>query len=187
VRLPAPCGTSRCLPAPALRLAAGARILPSEGGHAEFPFLDGEEENFAAWLRRETGRRRLIGDMVVSGSGLGHLFAFSSGRRLPDAQASGAALDRPDILDSFARFYARACRDFVLETLALRGLFITGGLALRLPVLNRPAFLAEFRDSAAHSRLLEQVPIRQVLEPSAGIWGAALLGALREEPGAVRE
>jgi glucokinase len=173
-------GDTRFLPAPLLARAADSRILPSEGGHAEFPFLAGEEEDFAAFVRRETGCARLIGDMVVSGSGLGHLHAYLTGVRLPDAEASGKALLHPEILDRFARFYARACRNFVLETLSLRGLFITGGMALRLPVLTHPAFLPEFHHSAAHRDILERVPLLHLTNPRSGLWGAALYGILRE-------
>ncbi|MDR2077247.1 MAG: glucokinase [Desulfovibrio sp.] len=175
-------GDTRLLPAPLLARAAGSRILPSEGGHAEFPFLGGEEEDFAAFVRRETGCPRLINDLIVSGPGLGHLHAFLTGVRLPDAEASENALRRPEVLNWFARFYARACRNFVLETLALRGLFITGGMALRLPVLSHPAFLPEFWHSAAHRNILEQIPIRHLQDPRSGLRGAALCGVLREKP-----
>jgi glucokinase len=171
-------GETRLLPASLLARAAASRILPSEGGHAEFPFL-AEEEGFAAFLRRETGQARPIGDMVVSGPGLGHLHAYLTGLRLPDAEASQKALFNPEILDWFARLYARACRNFVLETLALRGLFITGGMALRLPVLTRPAFLKEFRHSSAHGGLLERLPVRHLQDPRSGLWGAALSGTVR--------
>jgi glucokinase len=170
-------GESRSLQASFLAEAPAFRILASEGGHAEFPFL-AEEEGFAAFLSRETGRERLIGDMVVSGSGLGHLHAYLTGKRLADEEASQDAGKHPEILELFARFYARACRCFVLETLALGGLFISGGLALRLPVLSHPAFLAEFGRSAAHQGLLESLPIIHLQDPGSGLWGAALRGVL---------
>ena len=172
-------GNTRFLPAAILARAAASRILPSEGGHAEFPFVTPEEEDFAAFVRRETGGARLIGDTIVTGSGLGHLHAYLTGVRLPDAQASDKALLHPRILEWFARFYARACRNFVLETLALRGLFITGGMALRLPVLDHPAFLPEFRHSAAHYGLLQRVPVLHLRDPRSGLWGAALQGILQ--------
>jgi glucokinase len=180
------CGNTRFLPAALLTRAAASRILSSEGGHAEFPFVTPEEEDFAAFVRRETGCARLIGDTIVTGSGLGHLHAYLTGIRLPDVEASDKALLHPRILEWFARFYARACRNFVLETLALRGLFITGGMALRLPVLTHPAFLPEFRHSAAHHGLLRRVPVLHLQDPRSGLWGAALQGIVsrRESAGA---
>jgi glucokinase len=79
----------------------------------------------------------------------------------------------------FARFYGRACRLYALHTLALGGVYITGGMALRLPVLTHPAFAEEFRHSAAHRPLLEKIPVWHVRKPQAGLWGAALYGLLR--------
>ncbi|MFQ8737648.1 MAG: glucokinase [Bilophila wadsworthia] len=39
----------------------------------------------------------------------------------------------------YARFYARACRNWALSTLCTGGLFITGGIALRNPLVTECA------------------------------------------------
>ncbi len=168
------------LPDPAVRVyPPRERVLPSEGGNSEFPFSNREEYAFADFVRKETGLARLIGDTIVSGSGLAHLFAFHTGLRPHPHEATAKAADHPPVLEWFARFYGRICRNFVLDTLALGGLYITGGMALRLPVLEHPAFREEFHDSLAQRGLLEQVPVWHIRNRQAGLWGAAIYGMLR--------
>ena len=170
----APAPQTRFLSHANLARAAYSTVLPSEGGHADFPFASAEEYDFAAFVRAATGKQQLIGEAVVSGSGLGHLYAYITGTRLPDRETPEKAQDNPDVMRWFARFYGRVCRNFCLEALALRGLFITGGMALRLPVLEHPTFLEEFRNSDDFASLLGTVPIRHVRSHRAGLWGAAL-------------
>ncbi len=158
---------------------ARALVLPSEGGHAEFPFAGEREFAFAQFAAKREGTDRLIGDAIVSGAGLAHLVAFITKESLPPREATARAKDCPEALEWFARFYARACRNFVLDTLALGGLYITGGMALRLPVLTHPAFAREFRRSAVQGPLLAKTPVWHVQNPQAGLWGAALYGLLK--------
>ena len=158
-----------------------AEILPSEGGHCDFPFTGKEEQAFADFIRQSTGIDRIIGDTIVSGAGLAHIFAFLTGERLPSHEVTARLHALPQVLEWYARFYARACRNYVLSTLALGGLYITGGMALRAPVLSQPVFAAEFHHSAAQKRLLQNIPVFHVRKPEAGLWGAALYGLLRME------
>ncbi len=185
-------GLGKCLLLPASGDGMPPRVLPSEGGHALFPFTDEREMAFAAFVRAHTGRQ-VIGDLVVSGPGLRLLHAFHTGQWLEPAEvaarlatgAPGADADHAlphvlsRILSWFARFYGRVCRDYVLETLALGGLFISGGVAAATPALvTHPAFAEAFRQSDTHADLLRAVPVRLVRSPDAGLLGAALYGAL---------
>ena len=164
-----------------LRDLMRAEILPSEGGHCDFPFTGKDELAFADFVRQKAGIDRIIGDAVVSGSGLAHIFAFLTGERLPPNEVTGRLSSHPRVLEWYARFYGRACRNYVLTTLALGGLYVTGGMALRVPVLSHPAFAAEFHHSAAQKRLLQNLPVFHVQKPEAGLWGAALYALLRME------
>ena len=189
-------GLGKCLLLPPVSDGVPPRALPSEGGHALFPFTDEREMAFAAFIRAHTGRQ-VIGDLVVSGPGLRLLHAFHTGQWLEPAEVTarltsaehGAGPDHvlshapsqvlSQVLSQFARFYGRACRDYVLETLALGGLFIAGGVAAATPALvTHPAFAEAFRQSDTHADLLRAVPVRLVRSPDAGLLGAALYGAL---------
>lgn len=155
------------------------RVLPGEGGHAEVPFVGKDEFRFAEFAAKRMGTERLIGDAIVSGSGLALLLAFHTGQEHAPPQATPKALEHPEVLTWFARFYARLCRNYMLQTLALGGLYITGGMALRVPVLENPAFRQEFRTCASHPRLFENVPVWHIRRADqAGLWGAALYGLL---------
>ena len=158
-----------------------ARVLPTEGGHAEVPFVGAREAAFAEFAAKRVKTPRLIGDAVVTGSGLCHIFAFLTGRELSPHEAAVQANEEPEVVEWFARLYARLCRNFVLDTLSLGGLYITGGMALRVPALTHPAFAEEFHESAAQRRLLENVPVWHVRKPQAGLWGAALFGLFQIE------
>lgn len=162
-----------------LRRFSMAQVLPCEAGHALFPFLGAAESRFAAFAAGREGTERLIGDHIVTGKGLAHIFAFHTGRSLPPPEATAQAPEHPAVLEDFARFYARAARNFVLSTLALGGLYITGGMAIRLPVLTHPAFAEELYDCGPQRVLMESLPVWHIRKAHAGLWGAALYGLLR--------
>ena len=174
-------------------LRLDSRIMSSEGGHSLFPFNGREEADFQAFLLEKTRRREAIGDMVVTGSGLAALYAYHAGLdSLPEPPAVTAKLaEQPEIgtkvLEWMARFYGRACRNLVLETLALGGVFLSGGLLSHVPgLLGHPAFEAEFRHSETHAATLQNVPVKWVSNQDSGLWGAALHGvnllSMREKP-----
>lgn len=171
------------LPRKALSLEAlgalEARVLPSEGGHALFPFQGEEEAAFEAFARSLSGRAAVICDMVVSGYGLSLLHAFHRGARQllpPEDISPGLSTHAPE-LAWLARFYGRACRNFALETLALGGVYLSGGILQHVPGLaGHPAFAEEFRRSETQSALLSMIPVRRVSNPDAGLWGSAIHG-----------
>ena len=161
----------------------GFMALPTEGGHATFPFQGPEECAFQDFLRRRTGRELVIGDMVLTGSGLSALHAFLTGRDLEPGQVAAelaGAAEHPatpmPTLEWFARLYGRVARNLALSCLALGGVFVSGGLAARNPALVRhPCFGREFRFSETHASLLADIPVRLNREEDSGLWGAAFM------------
>ena len=168
----------------ALVLPEARMVLPSEGGHGEFPFRR-DEEAFANQLRDSLGERIVV-EMPVSGKGLCRLFAYHCGENLPPAEVC-ARLNPPRTaaeqrtLSWFARFYGRVCRNFALDAMALGGLYVTGGMAMRVPVLEHPAFLESFWDSKDMYHLLRDVPVFHIRSQGAGLWGAAAYGLMQPE------
>ncbi|UZP67948.1 glucokinase [Desulfovibrio mangrovi] len=155
------------------------KAIPSEGGHAHFPFIGPEENAFADFLRKETGRPQVIGDMVVSGSGIRNLHTFFTGERLPSREVTSRLTQASPELALFARFLGRACHDFVLKTLALGGLVITGGVASGNPcIVRHPAFAEAFLDSDTHGHLLRNIPVHLNTNEEFGLWGAAQLAVM---------
>jgi glucokinase len=155
------------------------RVLPSEGGHALFPFQGEEEAAFEAFARQISGRRDVIGDMIVTGYGLSLLYAFHRRAAVLETpeKITPRLAEYPLVMEWFARFYARACRNFALETLSLGGVYLSGGMLAHVPGLTEhPAFTLEFRRSETQKHLLENLPVYRVSSPDAGLWGAAIHG-----------
>ncbi|WP_298069539.1 glucokinase [uncultured Mailhella sp.] len=154
------------------------RALPAEAGHMAFAFVGREEEEFAAFARKQTGQVLLRGDDLVTGRGVALLHHFLTGRVLSPEQAAAEGLNSACATQCwYARFLGRVCAHWGLCTLCFGGLFLTGGMVRRNPaVLAHPAF-AEGFFMAPGLEVLERIPVRRCVDPYSGLWGAAWLAA----------
>lgn len=152
--------------------------LPAEGGHVAFPFAGREEAAFEAFAAGSLGLTYLRGDDVLTGRGLCLLHRFLTGeRREAHEIAAEALVSETETLRWYARFYGRACRNWALSTLCTGGLFVTGGIAMRNPlVVGCAAFRESFYDSP-HNALLRRIPVRRYADLASGLWGSAWIGA----------
>ncbi|UIJ38077.1 glucokinase [Desulfobaculum bizertense] len=154
-------------------------VMPTEGGHAVFPFISRDEFEFMDFVMQRTGRQQVIGDLVVSGPGLSLVHEYLTGERLAPSEVAEGLQPQSRTLAWAARFYGRACRNFVLNTLALGGLYIAGGVAAKTPQLvTCPAFRSAFHWSETHGEMLEEIPVWLNANEHSGLWGAAF-AALR--------
>ena len=94
--------------------------VPSEAGHANFPFVSKREYEFQEFLLRERGELYITGNTVVSGKGLGYVHRFLTGEKLAPAEVAERFIRHPETLEWAARFYGRVCRNFAIETLFSR-------------------------------------------------------------------
>jgi glucokinase len=157
----------------------GFVAMPSEGGHANFPFVGARERDYEEFLLREVGDMYMTGNVVVSGRGLSLLHQFLTGETLPPDKVTAFFTEDSETLRWGARFYGRAARNYALETLATGGLYIAGGVAAKNPrLLTHQAFSDEFRSNPKHARLLEQMPVLLITDEQSGLWGAGFLGQL---------
>jgi Glucokinase len=166
----------------AIRKGAGDRIcvIPSEAGHAAFPFYKGDEARFMDYLMERTRIKHPHNDLVVSGSGLSYLHAWLTGEMLHPDQVVRRIGHGSETTKFFARFYARACRNYVLNTLSTGGLFITGGVAIRNPFLvMNDSFREEFINAPHYRDMLETIPISLVCDEDVGVIGAAWYGMIK--------
>lgn len=152
----------------------GCLVLPSEGGHAAFPFVGRDEADFEAFVLARTREPYARWETVVSGSGLALTHAFLTGQDLDPSQVSATVGENDPTAAWFARFYGRACRDWALETLPLGGLFVCAGVAAKnLWSVRHRAFADEFTRSHTHEQLLKTMGVRLVRNELAGLRGAA--------------
>ena len=161
---------------------------PSEAGHSDFSARTPREWQYVQWLTARFGRAEV--EYVVSGIGLNHLYHFVHGGHPCVALDADPAPDLPrvasekahagscdqcvEVMDLFADAYAAEAGNLALRTVATRGVYIGGGIAPKnLHLLTRPAFLERFRQKGAMSDLMATIPLRVILNPQAGLLGAA--------------
>jgi len=155
----------------------GFLALPSEGGHAYFPFLSPREFAFQKFYQEKSGQNHITGNLVVSGRGLRYLHWFLSGEELEPAEVTARFTPRSATLAWAAKFYGRLCRDYALEVLARGGLYIAGGVAARHPeILSHANFRSEYLDSPTMGHLLAKIPVFLIDNQDSGLWGAAFYG-----------
>jgi glucokinase len=151
--------------------------LPSEGGHAGFPFENEDESAYKAFLHQQTGAPYIDAETVVSGRGLSNIHHFLTGRKLKPSQISHELTEDSPTVIWMNRFYGRVCRNFALQLLAYGGVYIAGGVAAKLPQLVTHAeFKASFRSSAIMAGELQKIPVFLNANEESGLWGAAFYG-----------
>lgn len=158
----------------------GYLAIPSEGGHALFPFVSPGENRYSRFLLEKVGNLGLESDVVVSGRGVALLHQFLYGEELTPEEASERLIPGSETLEWMARFYGRICRDSALEFLAKGGLFVAGGVAGRKPELvTCRTFAEEFRLSSSMADILKDIPVFLMTDTDSGLWGAAFAAALQ--------
>lgn len=148
---------------------------PSEGGHASFPFESEQEIAYLNFHLKEVGGPYVTCNTVVSGKGLSLVHQFLTGEKMEPAELKACAHPDSETVQWMARFYARACRNYALQVLAMGGVYIAGGVAAKLPCLVTHAeFAQEFRRSKTMARVLAKIPVFLNTNEESGLWGAAM-------------
>jgi glucokinase len=173
------------------------RPVASEAGHADWAPQD--EVQLALWrfLTAEVGHVSV--ERVLSGPGLHNIYRFfrdgqglaepgwladALAREAPGPLISRVGLDgRAEIavraLGLFVAIYGAEAGNLALRMLATAGVYVGGGIAPRiLPALQRRAFLDAFAEKGRLRSVLEDVPVRVVLNDQAALLGAARRAAV---------
>ena len=174
----------------------GYRVVPSEGGHADFAPRDETQVDLHRFLRAEFGH--VSWERVLSGPGLANVYRFlqtRAGQAAPDwlrarlqREDAGAVVGEVGLsgrdpvcaaaLDLFVSIYGAQAGNVALETLALGGLVVGGGIAPKIRAkLSDGRFTAAFRDKGRMDSLLASIPVKVALDPRAPLQGAARVAA----------
>ena len=163
---------------------------PSEGGHADWSPRNEREIAILRELVSRFGRAEV--EHVLSGPGLVnvHRVTHRTGCSIVDerdadapAQISRAAFERRcagcvEAMEIFVEAYGAEAGNLALRSLSTAGLFIGGGIAPKiLPALDEKGFVRAFRDKAPLDDMLSRVPVNVILNPEAGLLGAAAFAA----------
>lgn len=167
--------------------------FPTEAGHCDFAPANDEEHRLLQFLRRKHGPH-VSWERAVSGPGLASLFAFvveDARAELPAWFHEGdpaeditrGALSGSDelcvrTLDLFLALYGAQAGNFALSVLATGGIYLGGGIPPRIAAaFPKSQFVARFDDKGRMRPLVEQIPIRIVLDDMTALQGAALHAA----------
>jgi len=175
-------------------------VHASEGGHADFAPVDELQDGLLQYLRREHGR--VSYERVLSGAGLASIFEYLSTREAPSGEirealknAEDAAavvstfgLERRDpvavrALDLFATVYGAFAGNVALTVLARGGIYIAGGIAPKIAgKLKDGTLVRAFTSKGRFSALLSTFPVKLVMNPKVGLYGALHLARRLAQP-----
>jgi glucokinase len=168
------------------------RPVASEAGHADWAPQDDLQHALWRFLSAEVGHVSV--ERVLSGPGLHNIYRFlrdaqglaepgwlrdALRRETPAPLISRVALEgRAEIctraLSLFVAIYGAEAGNLGLRMLATGGVYVGGGIAPRiLPALEGRTFLDAFARKGRMRPLLEDVPVRVVLNDQAALRGAA--------------
>lgn len=171
--------------------SSGCQPFASEGGHCDFA---PDDETGIALLQHLAQRYGHVSwERVVSGQGLVNIYRFllqhnsvpapdwlaSADGEDPAALISRRALDASDALcvqalRLFVHYYAKEAGNLALKANAKGGLFIGGGIAGKiLPAIQQYDFIRDFSAKGRMQALLEAMPVKIILDPSAALKGIA--------------
>lgn len=177
------------------------RVHPSEGGHTDFAPRTPLEWELRQHLAERFGR--VSCERVVSGPGLTNVYRFLADTGWADespkirermahedpagviSEAGMAGADPLCVqaLEMFVSAYGHRAGDVALTLRAEGGVYLAGGIAPRLlPFLERGGFMTAFLDKGRLAPFLERIPVRVILNPQAGLLGAAAIALEREGP-----
>lgn len=173
--------------------------IPSEGGHVDWAPRNDREIALLNYLRR-TLNGRVSSERVVSGIGIKNVYAFlRDDQKLeepawlrermaaedPNAVIGTCADDGSseicgETMKIFAAAYGAEAGNVALKVLAMGGIYLGGGIAPKtLKTLNGGGFVEAFRDKGRLSPLLENVPVRVILDDTCALLGAAAYAETR--------
>lgn len=98
--------------------------------------------------------------------------------RISGSAADGRCPQCVEALDMFVEAYGAEAGNLALRTVATAGVYVGGGIAPRiLPALRAGGFMEAFRAKAPMTGLVSRIPVAVILNPQAGLLGAAVHAA----------
>ena len=166
------------------------RVVPSEGGHADFAPHTEQQIELLHFMRRRYPQ--ISWELILSGRGFRTLHEFLAPKVMhasfedPDAdpapEITRRGLDKScrvcsDTLDLWTAIYGAEAGNLVLKGLATGGLFLCGRMAAEILPRKKAAFLSALRAKGRMSELLTQIPVTIVTDTLVGLTGAGALAA----------
>lgn len=171
------------------------RYIPfsSEGGHADAVGQSAEDLALFDFIRMQADHcgGPVSWEDVLSGIGIQRIYNFLGNvkeypktqftqeletiRFPPDLISKYAKLDErcKDTFLVYSVLYARCAKSFVLDMLALGGMYIAGGIAAKnIEIFKNPVFMREFLLCGKHEIILKDVPVIVIADYNVSLYGA---------------
>jgi glucokinase len=164
-----------------------------EGGHADFAPRNELEVALHGFLTKKFGH--VSCERVLSGPGIKNIYDFlvtAGTKEEPQwlkeelAQAAdpvvvisqhGLNATAPicqETLNIFVGAYGSEAGNLALKMMAVGGIYISGGIAGKiLPVMKKPLFMEGFIDKGRMQSLLQDIPVKVIVNDRIGLLGAA--------------
>lgn len=174
--------------APVLQTPVGRAVAASESGHITLPIRSAEDHDLADFIERFTGFASV--EDVLSGRGLGHVYAWAAGKGAPDGTEDGAAIMEAfgagepvaqKAVSTFVRMMGTVTGNLALVCLPYSGIFFIGGVARAMaPYFDRFGFADAFRDKGRFGPFMDDFSVYVIEDDYAALLGlAAHLGQQR--------
>jgi glucokinase len=159
------------------------RVQATEGGHIDFAPLDSIEDAILARLRSR--HNRVSVERVVAGPAIVdiyHALAALENRSVPERDAievwtlgtSGEDSLAAAAIDRFCLSLGSVAGDLALAQGGFAGVVIAGGLGYRIrDTLLASGFAARFRAKGRFESLMAGIPVKLIVHPQPGLFGAA--------------
>ena len=174
------------------------QVAAAEGGQTDFAPRTEREIQLLSHLRRQLSC--VSCEEIVSGRGFRRIHEFldpavrHESFESPEGNAAGEITQRGlalsctvcvETLEFWTEIFGAATGNFALQTMALGGIYVAGGIAVRiLPKLQDGAFFKSFCGASKLAPVLARIPITVVVNEDAPMLGAAyeaLLGSQRSQ------
>jgi glucokinase len=164
------------------RYPGGYHVQATEGGHVGFAPHDEFEDRLLAALRAKYGR--VATERVNAGPGIGVIYAALGGNELAEDRAiwerglSGQDELAAQAVERFCASLGTVVGDYALAHGA-SAVVLAGGLGLRLrEVLPGSQFGERFRAKPRYEAMMGAIPVKLIVHPQPGLYGAAAAFAL---------
>ena len=163
------------------------RIVPSEGGHSDFAPHSDQQIELLRFMRRRYPQ--VSWELILSGRGFRTIHEFLAPEvkhasfedpdadPAPEITQKGLAKTCPvcvETLDLWVSIYGAEAGNLALKVLALGGVYVAGGIAVKIiEKIKDGTFFKFFKDKWHFENLLANIPVSVVLNESAPLLGAA--------------
>ena len=169
--------------------------LSSEAGHTDYPAQNQQELELINFIKKHKRIKRSVPyEQILSGQGLENIYLFL--REAKDTPTKytkeiDGSKDKAGLISKYRKIdatckatfeifrlaYAKFAKNFALDSMALGGVYIAGGIAPKNMDIFNKKFTESFEDNYMLGGVLRKIPIYLILNYNAGLLGAGLIGA----------